>query len=183
MGMSLVAIGDAGVAYANGGLSQGLSLACRAQSVLIGMSVLALVPDGASSEQALGFEHGGLGRCDMAGVAALLAGRYPHGSIFVELPLWRLDDPGVPGTAIRTVTCGDEVYAFSSLNVPLGRLEATLRTADPSFMYNAIVVENGNGEDLSECPTESVDSGKLRIRAALIGAYDGEGFVVAERLV
>ena len=180
MSMSLIAIGDAGVAYANGSLSQGLSLARRARSVLIGMSALALVPEGTSSEQALGFGHGGLGRCDMPGVAALLAGRYPHGSVFLELPLWRPDDPG---TAIRTVTCGDEVYAFCSLDLPLDRLETTLRTADPSFMYNAIIVGNGSGEDLAECPTESVDSGRRRICAIVVGAYDGEGFVVAERPV
>jgi hypothetical protein len=82
---------------------------------------------------------------------------------------------------LHTLTCGSEVYAACSLDMPPTQVEATLRTADPSFMYSAIVVDkNMGGDDLSGCPTVWVDGGTARIRAVLIGAYDGEGFVLAE---
>jgi hypothetical protein len=178
--MSLVALGDAGMGYVSGSLSSGLALARRAQTLLTGMSATALVPDGTSAEQALVFGRGGLGRCAMAEVATLLSQRYPTGSVVVELPLRRSDDPAAPDEAVQTVTCDDEVYAVCSFDLSLVRVEATLRTADPSFMYNAIVLENDVDAELFGCPMDWVDGGASRIRAVVVGAYDGEGFVVAE---
>jgi hypothetical protein len=180
MSMSLIALGDAAMGYVSGSLSRGLSLARRAQTVLTDMSTTALVPDGTSAERALVFDRGGLGRCDMAEVATLLSRQYPTGFVVVELPLRRSDDPAAPDEAIQTVTCGEEVYAACSFGLSLARVEATLRMTDPAFMYNAIVLESDNDAELSGCPMDWVDGGASIIRAVVIGAYDGEGFVVAE---
>jgi hypothetical protein len=180
MSMSLIALGDAGMAYVSGSLSSGLSLARRAQTMLTGMNAAALVPDGTSREQAFAFGRGGLGRCDITEVATSLSRRYPTGSVAVELPLRRLDDPAAPSEITQTTTCDSEVFAVCSFGSSLVQIEATLRATDPSFMYNAIVLESEYGAELSGCPTDWIDRGASRIRAVIIGAYDGEGFVIAE---
>lgn len=180
MSMSLVEVGKPAIDYADSRLGEGLSLARRAQSTLLGMMAFAVVREGVTRDRALRFRGGGLGRCDMSEVAVLLSQRFPSGWVIVELPLWRPTDPGIEEGALHTLICGSEVYAACSLDVPPTRVEATLRTADPSFMYNAIIVENIGGGDLSGCPTGWVECGTARICAALIGAYDGEGFVLAE---
>jgi hypothetical protein len=179
--MSLIEVSKAAIDYAGDSLNEGLSLARHAQSALFSMTSFAVVPEGVTREQALNFSHGGLGRCDISEVAVLLSQRYPSGLVVVELPLWRLEDPGAVDSTIRTLSCGDEVYATCPLDAPPARIEETLRTADPSFMYNAIVIEDGGNRDLSGCPTEWVEGGTARICAVMIGAYDGEGFVLAER--
>ena len=179
--MSLVDVGKPAIDYANSRLGEGLSLARRAQSVLLGMTAFAVVPDGAPHDRFLSFRGGGLGRCDIGEVAVLLSRRFPSSLVILELPLRRPTDPGMEESALHTLICGSEVYAACSLDVPPTQVEATLRAADPSFMYNAIVVdENIGGDDLSGCPTEWVEGGTARICAVLIGAYDGDGFVLAE---
>lgn len=147
--------------------------------MLAEMTAVALVPTGSTAERALEFKQGGLGRCDLTEVAAVLAQTYPGASLVVELPLWRSDDPGVPDGDLRILICGNEVYATCHLGGSLNSIEKTLRLADPSFMYNAIILEHKVDFGAGSCPADSVAAGTARVRAILVGAYDGEGFVLA----
>src|SRR5262245_59034662 len=104
--MSLVDVGKPAIDYANSRLGEGLSLARRAQSVLLGMTAFAVVPDGAPRDRVLRFSGGGLGRCDIGAVAVLLSQRSPRSWVILELPLWQPNDPGMEASALHTLTCG-----------------------------------------------------------------------------
>jgi hypothetical protein len=179
--MSIIGIGKLGIDYADGRLGEGLSLSRRARSFLLETDTFAVVQNGATLDRILDFTGGGPGRCDIGEVAVLLSERFPSCSVIVELPLRRPTDPGATDEGrLQVLTCDGELYAACSLDRPPVQVEAALRATDPAFMYNAIVVENVGGRELSGCPTAWVEHGIARVCALLIGAYDGEGFVLAE---
>lgn len=169
------------IKYARANLKDGLSLSRLSMSVLDGMTAVALVPDRASSERALDFKHGGLGRCDISEVAAMLGREFQRASLIVELPLWRTDDPGISDEASGVMVCGDEVYAVCSLDGSNDAIETTLRMADPSFMYRAFVLTSEMEFREGACPPDLVESKAASVDAILVGAYDGEGFVFARQ--
>src|SRR5688500_2359459 len=88
-------VGGQAIEYARVNLSDGLSLSRLSMPALEGMSAVALVPDRTSSDSVLDFKHGGLGRCDIGEVAAMLDREFQGAWLVLELPLWRPDDPGV----------------------------------------------------------------------------------------
>lgn len=175
----IAAISGPALEYAKARLADGLSLSRRSIPQLANMTAVALVPMGASAERALDFKQGGLGRNDLAEIAALLARTYPGASLVVELPLWRPDDPGVSDSDSRNVISGSEVYATCQLSSSLQSIEKTLRLADPSFMYNAIIVQPEIEIEAGTSPADLIGTESATIRAVLIGAYDGEGFIIA----
>lgn len=179
--MISIEVSGQAIEYARVNLSDGLSLSQVSMPVLDGMSAVALVPDGASSERVLDFMHGGLGRCDINEVAAMLGREFQGASLVVELPLWRPDDPGIPDGAHSVIVCGDEVYAACSLGGPSAAIETTLRMADPSFMYRAFILMSETEFREDACPPDLVDSKAATVNAILVGAYDGEGFVFARK--
>lgn len=177
--MILIEVDRQAIAYVQANLSDGLSLSQRSISALVGMRAVALVPNRTSLERLLDFKHGGLGRCDIGEVAAILAEEYPRASLVVELPLRRPHDTGVSDDAPGIMVCGDEVYVACSLRDSISIIERTLRMADPAFMYRAFILEPGKEFREEACPPDLVDSEAATLKAVLVGAYDGEGFVLA----
>lgn len=165
--------------YARSSLRDGLSLAQRAIPALHEMAMVVLMPEGASFERVLDFRLGGLGRGDIGQAAALLKQECSESLLVVELPLWRPNDVPSSGSGPTVVECHAEVYATCLLDSPLSSIEQTLRLADPSFMYNAIILESEAAFEKGSCPLDIVDSGLASIKGVLVGAFDGEGFVFA----
>ncbi|MGN9912253.1 hypothetical protein ACTMTJ_32415 [Phytohabitans sp. LJ34] len=143
------------------------------------MTTVALVPEGTTIDRALNLGNGGLGGSDMREIAALLARAYPEAVLVVELPLWRPEDPGIRETDLSVAISGDEIYSVRPLNSGPNLVERTLRLADPSFMYNAFILEPKVNLVAELVFPNLLKSGQVVVKGVLVGAYDGEGFVLA----
>jgi len=177
--MTSIAVSNQALEYLKDSLADGLSLSRSATSRLTGLTAVALVPEGVSAERATDFKRGGLGRSVIADLAQLLVERFAGATLLLELPLWRGNDPGVVGGEFTVLICGEEVYAVCDLDGSLDSAELTLRAADPSFMYNAFVIRHRNGESGTQCPAEWLEVEDSKLVAVIVGAYDGEGFILA----
>lgn len=171
---------DQAFEYARARLLDGLSLSRSVVPLLVGATAVALVPEGVSEERVLDFRSGGLGHLELAEVAALLGRVYRDASLIVELPLWRPDDVDAPDPVPRIFVCNAEVYAFCSLRDSLDDIEETLRVADPSFMYSAVILEHRVEFGEMSSILDWLMAGTARVVAVLLGAYDGEGFLLME---
>lgn len=96
----------------------------------------------------------------------------------LELPLWKLDDVGISDCGVDIVTYAEEVYATCCLNDSQSKVEEFFRSADPSYLYNVFIVRDGCG---LKFPREVGNWPKFlatRLEALIVGAYDGEGFIL-----
>jgi hypothetical protein len=164
-------------------LAAGLSLS-RAASGQLRRShseTLAVVPTNAergslsSFGTALGVSGDGTTVADLADE---LASRFAASRMIVSLPLAQPGDASLASIAGSLTACDDEVYVAIDLAADRPTVEHCLRAHDPSFGY-ALVVVDPVGAGRNVCPTEALESGDYRLRAAVVGAYDGEGFLVA----
>lgn len=169
------------IEWIKGAWSDGLSLA-RTVSARLGAAnwdVFAVTGE-ASREllQAHDFRYGGLPPANcFAGLAVELARRFEGDYLIVELALARpVDSMQLPAGA-KTVTCDSEVYEVIRIGSDQHALEGTLRATDPASVYNCFVAACAG--DLSFCPSTLFEDGVISMRAAITGAYDGEGFVFA----
>lgn len=181
MTIKLVEVGAPGLEYVKASVLDGLSMGRAAVSSWSSLTAMALVPPGAQSQQILNFRRGGLGRLDLAIVAYLLKETYPDATLFVELPLSRPGDPETADDGVHRVVRGSEVYAICSAGDPLSKIEATLRSTDPSIIYNVLIVKRKEVEDQEALgnAAELFNFEGVDLVALLAGAYDGEGFVLA----
>ena len=174
---------DGAFDYIVGQLAAGMSASRAAleQLRLSHSETLAVVPTDAdqgslhSFDTALGISGGGATFADLAGE---LASRFPASRVIVALPLAQPGDGSLASIAGSLATCGSEAYLAVDLTDDRSTIEQALRAHDPSFGYALVVVDHA-GAGPSICPTEAIESGEYRLRAAAVGAYDGEGFLVA----
>jgi hypothetical protein len=159
-----------------------MALGRAAGAALTGISVEAVVSMSVSgSELRVGYGSG-VRQVDIGDLARLLRERYAGELLIVELPLWRPNDPGIGNCEYETLVCGSEVYGAIQLTDDIATIEVALRATDPSFSYNAFVIKKYTSDLARTCPAEWVASGSAGILAVLVGAYDGEGFVLASTL-
>ena len=82
------------------------------------------------------------------------------------------------GTPTR-MTCGEEVYAVCPIGEDRELLSNTLMYRDRTWAYHAFVVDGLPPDAIVGCPTRLFKEGVISIRAILVGAYDGEGYLLA----
>lgn len=183
MSVRTVAIGDVGLAYVEAAIRDGLSLAHSAKTVLVGMSATAFVPAEASDEKAHDVNYGHLWTSDVDGVADSLGILFPDAWLAVELPLLRPDDPSI----LNRVTClqveGEEVFAVCRMSDSRETVVRTLRASDPSLLYVAVLIHGGEAKEMARSVKRQVEEGNAEIVGVLVGAYDGEGFILVSRIV
>jgi len=140
----------------------------------------AIVPLEATSAEIASVRNG-MGRRDDAfsGIADELANRFPESWIALGLPLAVPGDSGLPADG-TTAVCDTEVYIVRPIDAGEGALTMSLRNADPSFNYVFAVLDGVSADTADRCPTQGVEAGQYAVRALGVGAYDGEGFIIAE---
>ena len=163
--------------WADQRLAEGGSLAGRVRgTVASGQFAVSLIASGPLADD-LRWGRGGPQVWDSL-VSRLMAD-YPAGTLFVELPLMRPDDPDP--SDFDTLVCGDEVYATTLVSAGAKAISATLRASDPAAVYVAAVLERVNEPNSMWCPAQSLAAGSAEVVAIVVGAYDGEGFVYCSR--
>lgn len=121
---------------------------------------------------------GGLegGSLDAHDIAAWLAERWPGATLILGLPLARASDPVVRADCELLTLGVDEVYAVAEVDSEFRQLEDALRATDPTVGYVAVIVRCDVRGWL-----EGASGGSLiGLCGILIGAYDGEGFLMLE---
>ena len=105
---------------------------------------------------------------------------WPNAVVYVEMPLALASDPVMHDLGSAIVTCDEEVYGFANTWDGPERLADTLKAHDPSSLYVAMVaVSDGQAEPL--CPVATLEGGSISLRCVVVGAFDGEGFLVCEQ--
>lgn len=181
--MKTIALGDVGIRYVWGSLRDVLPLARLAEDLLRLGTSFALASERFPENAVQDFRHGHRSACDIGDVAESLRRLFPHAWLAVGLPLVRPDDPwiseGRPQLRGELQIDGPHAYAVCRLSAPRETVEAVLRAHDPSFLYNAVIVEPAAQDETGVNLRQQVEEGLARIVAVLVGAYDGEGFVLA----
>ncbi|NNH73729.1 hypothetical protein HLB23_28400 [Nocardia uniformis] len=104
-----------------------------------------------------------------------LAVRFPSSQLVVEMPLAKPTDHFVENGADEgLVVWNDSVYAVCRLDEGPQRARSVLLEHDPSFLYNAFVIDGAR-----PFPAVVADDTGDWLEVILIGAYDGEGVVGA----
>ena len=89
---------------------------------------------------------------------------------------WYLYPEG--GTPSR-MTCGEELYASCAIGDGGTIIQHTLHYRDSVWGYNAFIVAGLPADQISGCPTTLLQEGVVAIMAIIVGAYDGEGYLLA----
>jgi hypothetical protein len=177
----LLPLQDSAMGWMRNSWSSGLSLARNVaiSSVWLAWDVFAVTGESNKERlQARDPKYGGLPQADnVAGIAAELSNRFPGKYLIVELALASPDDPWLSEVRAETVTCGKEVYELVEIGSDLDLIEKFLRMIDPAGIYNAFIVTSSI--EISSCPGILLQEGKISLFAAIAGAYDGEGFMLA----
>lgn len=163
-------------------LADGMSLPQAAAARLRAghAGTLAIVPAGVRDQQ-LAAPETGLGASrgtTCAQLAGELTSRFPNSRLIVALPLAKPDDSSLASIPGTVATCAGQVYLAVDLQAEVAVVEQALRAQDPSFSYALVVVDHAAVQP-HVCPTDALESGEYTLRAAGVGAYDGEGFLVA----
>lgn len=159
-------------------LANGLSLGRRVGE-LVPTSFMEIEAIATSTDRVrlLEFSRGGLAAADTwTFIAQELHRRFRDCHLFVELPLVQPSDRFLEHRPYSYVQCDNELYAVVSLAAQSSSVETVLRSSDPSMTYNAVVM---SGVGVSRCPVEDLDRGDARVEAVVVGAYDGEGALLA----
>jgi hypothetical protein len=106
--------------------------------------------------------------------------RWPNAVVLVELPLARVTDPVLAKLEPSTRTCGSEVYAVASASDGTDALEKAFRATDPASLYVAAVALPTPYASAAACPTDELKAANLVIARVIAGAFDGEGFLIAD---
>jgi len=103
----------------------------------------------------------------------------------LEDALARPTDPALRKRATRHTVHGDEVYhILLSQDAQYERVEATLRAATSTLPLIGILStseETRSGDSLGTLSTVLLEALASRAQKILVGAYDGEGYLVWER--
>ncbi|MFT4295550.1 MAG: hypothetical protein QM582_09070 [Micropruina sp.] len=169
------------MAWLHQGLADGMSMAVEAARVVGrgGFAIRMLGDDGGDDQADL--RYGRNLRLDLERVAVELVDDWPDGHLFVEMPFVRPRDSRPEGRSVSTVVCGDECYAYAPLDAESSTVARTLVAHDPTSLYVAAVVTARPGVDPRRCPTEALRTGIFTLEAVMVGAHDGEAFVVCSR--
>lgn len=176
-------VGQAGNHYVSSSLRQGLALGRVVATRVDELTADVLTAGPVAPERLLQFDHGGLGPSVVGFLPSWLKDRFKHGTLIVELPLWRPDDRVAARDQFETIAADGDVYAACSIGDGIDMINATIRSADPAYMYHAIVFSSQSSRELV---TQSVGWRERltdEVVAVLVGAYDGEGFVLCRRSV
>jgi hypothetical protein len=171
-------IGEQGTRYLGSSLREGLTLSRVIASRVAGLTTDVLTASVPPAERLLQFDRGGMGPSAVDVLGAWLKDHFELGILVIELPLWRPDDLASGSDAFQAVAAEGEVYAVASIGDDLNKLDATIRCADPAYMYHAMIFPDQSGREL----LRRSDGWRERLAdalvAVLVGAYDGEGFVL-----
>lgn len=174
-------VGDPGIRYVSSSLRQGLTLGRVVANSVGGMTAVALTPGTGPTEKLLQFDRGGLGPSVVGILPSWLKNSFKDGLLIVELPLWHPVDRVFTDDDFETAIVDGSVYAICLLSDGLDKIDATIRSADPAYMYHAMVFSGQSSSELvmrSGGWQEGLADGLV---AVLVGAYDGEGFVLCQR--
>jgi hypothetical protein len=160
------------------GLSLSRTLLVRIPDWVLGMSAVA--GDSESMPARADLRTGGTGGANpCAQLAEEVVAKWPAAHVVVEMPLASPSDPYLDTVAFQTVTCGEEVYAVAETRAGATAVERALRAADPSGPYLALIAMAREAPDVG-CPHSRLNSGLLRPVRLIVGAFDGEGFLLAD---
>jgi hypothetical protein len=176
-------LGDGAMEWMEEAWRAGLSLARMVSTRLESVEWKVFAVTGEANEKRLraqNFRYGGLPATNsFRGLAAELSRRFEGDYLVVELALARPGDPVQLPTGAETVSCDHEVYKVIRIGSDVSVLEMALRLTDPASIFNAFVVTGSSG--ISSCPSALFKQELISVRAAMTGAYDGEGFIFAIR--
>jgi len=173
----------AGTSYVLTALTGGLSLGQRVSGRIGELpSVWALTVAQQVAERLASLEVGGLpgGSVNASALARWLRDRWPAAVVIVALPLARPGDTALRAAPQMFRTCEGEVYAVADASADIEAVERALRASDPATGYVAVVADADGDFGVKECPADAFDQGSLTLRGVLVGAYDGEGYVVVD---
>ena len=181
--MSLIAtpVGHPGIHYVSSSLRQGLALGRVVATRVDGLAADALTAGVVPAERLLQFDHGGLGPSVVGILPSWLKEDVKDGILIVELPLWRPGDRVSEGDRFETIIADGDVYAVCSIGEELDKIDATIRSADPAYMYHAMVFSSQSSHELATRSGGWQERLANGLVAVLVGAYDGEGFVLCRR--
>ncbi|WP_069167110.1 hypothetical protein [Nocardia altamirensis] len=145
------------------------------------MQAIAMVPGGASDEGVLHFKYGGLGRAVVSELAEFIVDRFAGSLLIVELPMRRLSDPQGSIDRFETIVKGDEIFAICAIGETVATVEDALMAHDPTFLYNAFVLQGAAARSWVRSDADHCFPDSDEFPAVIVGAYDGEGFVLLLR--
>lgn len=99
--------------------------------------------------------------------------------LFVELPFRRAEDPPDDQLA-GVVQFGAELYAYAPTS-DRNAVATVLHSHDPATLYVALALETQDQLRTFQNPVEAVRLGVATIEMIVVGALDGEAFVVCTR--
>ncbi|WP_378741237.1 hypothetical protein [Nocardia brasiliensis] len=182
MNAELVAVGKPGHEFAAENLQYGLATSRAVKAQVAGMQAVAMVPPGNPEGNVLDFKHGGLGRAVAGDLAEWLVDRFAGSLLVVELPMRRVDDPEGPVEGFETVARGDDIFGVCTIGHPASAVENALLGHDPTFLYGAFVLQqNETTRAWLNSDTDQLVSDPQQLLVVIVGAYDGEGFVLLSR--
>lgn len=181
MGAITTPVGVPGIQYVRGRLRQGLALSRAVANRIDGLNADALTVGAGPAEKLLQFDYGGFGSSVVGILPAWLKNCFKDGIMIVELPLWRPVDRVSTDDRLETVVADGDVYAACSLSDELDKIDATIRSADPAYMYHAMIFRDHSSLELVMRSAGWRDGLAEGLVAVLVGAYDGEGFVLCRR--
>ena len=117
-----------------------------------------------------------------AKLTSVVAESYAGHHLVLELPedkpseRWFTYPTG--GTPTR-MTCDAEVYAVCPIGEDRDLLQNTVLYRDSTWGYHAFVVDGLPPDEIAGCPARLFKEGVISIRAIVVGAYDGEGYLLA----
>lgn len=176
-----VPAGEPGIRYVSGSLRQGLALGRAVASRIEGMTAEAIVPGDPPVERILEFDRGGLGPSVVGMLGSWLRSRFGGAALVVELPLWRPGDRVLAVDKFETAVIDQGVYATCCIDEAPDKVEATITSADPAFMYHAMLFPARSRVEISGRSGNWQERLANAVLAVMVGAYDGEGFVLCRR--
>jgi hypothetical protein len=140
----------------------------------------AIVPRDATPAE-ISSVRNGTGRRDdpFSGITQRLRRRFPESWVALGLPLAAPGDTMRPAGATIAV-CGEEVYLLQAIDAGEDALSTSLRATDPTFGYVFAVLDGVRAGSAERCPTHAIEHSSYIVRGLAAGAYDGEGFILAE---
>lgn len=178
MKATVVPVGLRGYEYVVENLRYGLAAARAVLPLVEGMRTTAMVPHGSTKDSWFEF-RAAAGKGTLSDLTEFVIERFPDCLIIAEQPLYSPSDPPAPQDVFDLVIKGKEVFAVCTTSSPAYVVTRTLNAQDPTYLYCVFVIEDNvttrawlRGES-TEIVSDTAD-----LRLVIVGAYDGEGFVM-----
>ncbi|MBF6354918.1 hypothetical protein IU449_10225 [Nocardia higoensis] len=178
MKATVVPAGLRGYEYVVENLRYGLAAARAVLPLVEGMRATAMVPHGAAENSWFEF-RAAAGKATIRELTEFVIDRFPGCLIIAEQPLRRPGDPHLSHHVFERVVLGEEVFAVCTTSSPEYVVTRTLNAQDPTYLYCVFVIED-NVKTRAWLRGESTEivSDTADLRLVIVGAYDGEGFVM-----